>query len=56
MGELIVDVTTNIILVAPEGREEEVVTRLSRVGFDKTYGYLKGGVDAWSQRAKKSTP
>ena len=53
MGELIVDVTTNIILVAPEGREEEVVTRLSRVGFDKTHGYLKGGMDAWVAAGKE---
>ena len=52
MGELIVDVTTNIILVAPEGREEEVVTRLSRVGFDKTMN-LKGGMDAWVAAGKE---
>ena len=53
VGELIVDVTTNIILVATEGREEEVITRLSRVGFDKTHGYLKGGVDAWVAAGKE---
>ncbi|MGA0435701.1 MAG: MBL fold metallo-hydrolase, partial [Flavobacteriales bacterium] len=53
VGELIIDVNTSIILVAPEGREEEVVTRLSRVGFDKTYGYLKGGIDAWLAAGKE---
>lgn len=53
VGELIVDVNTNILLVAPEGREEEVVTRLSRVGFDNTFGYLEGGLDAWKAAGKE---
>jgi rhodanese-related sulfurtransferase len=47
VGALIVDVTQPILLVAPKGREEEVVTRLSRVGFDNVIGYLEGGFDAW---------
>jgi glyoxylase-like metal-dependent hydrolase (beta-lactamase superfamily II) len=34
VGALIADVTQTILLIAPEGREEETVTRLSRVGFD----------------------
>lgn len=36
-----------LILVTEEGKEEETVTRLARVGLDKTAGYLKGGVAAW---------
>ncbi|WP_431107521.1 MBL fold metallo-hydrolase [Winogradskyella poriferorum] len=47
VGALIVDVTQSILLVAPKGREEEVVTRLSRVGFDNVVGYLDGGFEAW---------
>ncbi|MAB49125.1 MAG: MBL fold metallo-hydrolase [Flavobacteriaceae bacterium] len=47
VGALIVDVTQPILLVAPKGREEEVVTRLSRVGFDNVVGYLDGGFEAW---------
>ncbi len=47
VGALIVDVTQPILLVAPKGREEEVVTRLSRVGFDNVIGYLDGGFEAW---------
>ena len=53
VGELVVDVNTNIILIAPAGREEEVVTRLSRVGFDNTFGYLEGGIDAWKAAGKE---
>ncbi|MGS2725022.1 MBL fold metallo-hydrolase [Psychroserpens sp. BH13MA-6] len=51
VGALIADVKQPILLVAPEGREEEAVTRLSRVGFDNTLGYLKGGFEAWKTSA-----
>jgi len=52
VGTLIADVKHPILLIAPEGREEEAITRLSRVGFDNTLGYLKGGFEAW-RRANK---
>lgn len=39
----------NIILVTPPGQEKETVVRLSRVGFDKMQGYLKGGYEAWKK-------
>ncbi len=54
VGELVVDVKQPIILVSPEGREEEAVTRLSRVGFDNTVGYLKGGIEAWEEAGKET--
>jgi len=47
VGALIVDVSQPILLVAPEGREKEVITRLSRVGFDNVIGYLDGSFHAW---------
>jgi len=53
VGALIGDVTQPIILVTPEGREEETITRLSRVGFDHTIGYLKGGFNAWKKATKE---
>jgi hydroxyacylglutathione hydrolase len=52
VGALIADVKQPILLVTPEGREEEAVTRLSRVGFDNTVGFLKGGFQAWKEAAK----
>ncbi len=36
-----------MVLVTEPGKEEESVIRLSRVGFDKMKGYLKGGFEAW---------
>tara|TARA_R110001592_G_scaffold190766_1_gene436790 strand:+ start:3504 stop:4913 length:1410 start_codon:yes stop_codon:yes gene_type:complete len=51
VGALIADVKQPILLVAPVGLEEEAVTRLSRVGFDGTLGYLDGGFDTWKKAA-----
>lgn len=53
VGALIGDVEQPILLVAPEGRQEEAITRLSRVGFDNVIGFLDGGFDAWRQSAKE---
>lgn len=47
VGALIRDVKQSIVLITPEGKEEEAVTRLSRVGFDGVLGYLAGGFDSW---------
>lgn len=52
VGALIMDVKQPILLVTPEGREEEVITRLARVGFDQTIGYLKGSFEAWKATGK----
>lgn len=54
VGALITDLQQPIIFITAEGREEEVVTRLSRVGYDNTLGYLKGGVEAWQQAGKET--
>jgi rhodanese-related sulfurtransferase len=47
VGAMIPDIKQEILLVTDEGREEEVITRLARVGYDFTIGYLKGGIKAW---------
>ena len=48
-GTMIGDITLPILLITPNGREEETVTRLARVGFDNTLGYLKGGLKVWKK-------
>jgi len=53
VGALIINLKQPILLVAEEGRQEEVITRLSRVGYDNTLGYLAGGVDAWIREGKE---
>jgi len=52
VGAVIRDTEQPILLVVPEGREEEAVTRLARVGFDKVLGYLNGGIKAWEDSRK----
>ena len=52
VGTLIGDTQHPIILVTPKGREEETITRLSRVGFDNTLGYLEDGITAWTAAGK----
>ncbi|GMQ24358.1 MBL fold metallo-hydrolase [Algoriphagus sp. oki45] len=47
VGAMIPDLKQEILVVADEGREEEVITRLARVGYDFAIGYLKGGFKAW---------
>jgi len=53
VGSVIGDVNQTILLVSPEGREKETITRLARVGFDKVIGYLKGGFEAWQSSGKE---
>ena len=49
VGALIPDVRQELLIVAEPGREEEVVTRLARVGYDNCMGYLAGGFEAWEK-------
>lgn len=53
VGALIPDLKQPIVLIVDEGREEEVVTRLSRVGYDNTLGFLKGGISNWKSAGKE---
>lgn len=53
VGTMIPDIKQEILLVCEPGTEEEVVTRLSRVGYDHVIGYLKGGIEAWKEAGKE---
>lgn len=55
VGALISDLNQPIILVSPKGREEEIITRLSRVGYDNCLGYLEGGIEAWKNSGKETS-
>ena len=49
VGALIEDINQPIILVTPKGREEEAVSRLARIGYDNSLGYLKEGMQTWTE-------
>jgi glyoxylase-like metal-dependent hydrolase (beta-lactamase superfamily II)/rhodanese-related sulfurtransferase len=53
VGTLITDIKQPILLITAPGREQEVVTRLARVGYDYAIGYLAGGFEAWQQAGKE---
>ncbi|MDO8998636.1 MAG: rhodanese-like domain-containing protein [Bacteroidota bacterium] len=53
VGALIKDVNQPILLITEPGKEEETVTRLSRVGFDNILGHLKGSFEAWAKTGKE---
>ena len=53
VGSLIPGVAHPLLLISDPGREEEVVTRLARVGFDNSLGYLQGGIKGWLQAGKE---
>lgn len=54
VGAMIVDVKQPILLITDVGKEEEAVTRLSRVGFDNVLGHLAGGFDTWKNAGKET--
>ncbi len=53
VGAIIGDVNQPLLLITPEEREEETITRLARVGFDHALGYLSGGFEAWKKSEKE---
>ena len=48
VGTLVPDLKQPILFIAEPGKEEEVITRLARVGYDYAIGYLEGGIDTWA--------
>jgi glyoxylase-like metal-dependent hydrolase (beta-lactamase superfamily II)/rhodanese-related sulfurtransferase len=53
VGALIPDLKQEILIIAEPDQVEEVVTRLSRVGYDNAIGFLDGGFDAWRKAGKE---
>jgi glyoxylase-like metal-dependent hydrolase (beta-lactamase superfamily II)/rhodanese-related sulfurtransferase len=52
VGALITDLRQPLLLIVEEGKEEEALTRLARVGYDNTIGYLQGGIGTWTAAGK----
>lgn len=53
VGSMIIDVTQKLLLVTEPGKEQETITRLSRVGFDQVIGHLSGGYQTWKNSGKQ---
>lgn len=50
----VIDINRNLVLVCEEGKEEESLTRLARVGYEKVLGHLAGGFSSWKNAGKKT--
>jgi rhodanese-related sulfurtransferase len=53
VGSMIIDVSQKLLLVTDPGKEQEAITRLSRVGFDQVLGHLAGGYQTWKDSGKQ---
>lgn len=53
VGTLIEELDTPIVIVAEQGKEEEMITRLARVGYENVRGYLLGGIESWMAAREK---
>ncbi len=53
VGEMIPSVKQEILLITYPNKEEEAITRLSRVGYDHTIGFLNGGFENWKNSNKE---
>lgn len=54
VGELIIDIKQEILIVTEDNSGvEESITRLSRVGYDNTIGFLAGGFASWKNAGKE---
>jgi rhodanese-related sulfurtransferase len=53
IGEMIKDIKQEILIIADKGKEEEVIIRLSRVGYDHAIGFLEGGFESWKKANKE---
>lgn len=54
VGTQVPSVKQELLIIADKGREEEVITRLARVGYDNALGYLKGGFTEWKNTGKET--
>jgi len=52
VGEMIPNIKQEILLVTYKDKQEEAITRLARVGYDHTVGFLDGGFDTWKNSGK----
>jgi hydroxyacylglutathione hydrolase len=53
IGTLLTDIEQPILFIAEAENINDVITRLSRVGYDNIIGYLDGGMDAWKAAGKE---
>ena len=51
----LLDIQTPLVIIAPNGREEEAVRRLARIGYENVQGYLAGGFETWVRAGRPTS-
>jgi hydroxyacylglutathione hydrolase len=46
----LIDIKKSLVLITENGKEEETVLRLARVGYENVLGFLNGGVSSWDAK------
>ncbi len=46
----LVNINRPLVLIAEDGKEEEAILRLARVGYENVVGFLNGGIQTWPER------
>lgn len=49
----LIDINKPLVLVCSEGKVEESILRLARVGYENVKGYLQGGITSYAEVGKK---
>ena len=44
----LIDISRPLVFVTEEGKEHESILRAARIGYENVKGYLKGGINAWT--------
>lgn len=55
VGTIFKSTKQKLIYVCEAGRENEIATRLARIGFDNALGFLEGSMDAWTSAGMPTT-
>lgn len=50
----LLDYAVPVVLITDPGKEQESISRLTRVGFENIQGYLQGGMDAWRNAGEQT--
>lgn len=49
----LINPSSKVVLITDPGKEEESITRLTRVGFENILGYLEGGLSSWKNAGRE---
>ena len=55
VGTIVQNLNSPMLIITDEGKEEECIIRLARVGYENVIGFLDGGIDKWISEGYETT-